>query len=201
MRPIVRPFIAIVAAALAAPASAAGIIVFESALTAEAPGATGSGMVTVTFDTGLHTLGIAANWSGLSGTTTVAHIHCCVTTPNTGTVGVAVTPGTLPGFPTGVSAGTYAIVLDLTQSATYTAAFRNTFGGGTVAGSEAALLAGLQQQRAYFNIHTNAFPGGEIRGFPAAIPEPTSWALLVLGFGLIGGAMRSHGVQLGRAAA
>ena len=38
-----------------------------------------------------------ASFSGLSGTTTVAHIHCCTASPGTGTIGVAVTPVTLPG--------------------------------------------------------------------------------------------------------
>jgi hypothetical protein len=191
MRTIHRAALTLGAALLAAPASAA-ILVFESPLGPEVPGATGSGFVTVTFDTGLHQLGIIANWSGLSGTTTVAHIHCCTATPNTGIVGVAVTPVTLPGFPTGLTAGNYAVTLDLTESSTYTASFRNNFGGGTVAGAEAALLAGLQQQIAYFNIHTTTFPGGEIRAFPAYVPEPESWALLLLGFGVLGGAMRAR---------
>lgn len=201
MRIPIPAAMSLAAALLAAPASAA-VLVFQSPLGPEVVGATGSGFVTVTFDTGLHRLGIEANWSGLSGTTTVAHIHCCTATPNIGTIGVAVTPGTLPGFPIGVTAGNYDITLDLMQSSTYTATFRNTFGGGTVAGAEAALLAGLQQERAYFNIHTTTFPGGEIRGFPAYVPEPESWALLIVGFGALGGAMRRRGaLRLQRAAA
>lgn len=99
------------------------------------------------------------------------------------------TPGTLPLFSVGVSAGSYSTVLDLTQAASYTAGFRNNFGGGTVAGSEAALLAGLFAGQAYFNVHSTIFPGGEIRAFPAAVPEPAAWALLIAGFGLIGGAI------------
>lgn len=189
MRPFITSAIVLAAATLAAPATAA-IFTFDTPLSPEVPGATGSGFATVTFDTGLHRLSIATSWSGLSGTTTVAHIHCCVNAP--GTVGVAVTPGTFPGFPVGVTAGAYATTLDLTQSSTYTAGFRNTFGGGTVAGAEAALLQGLWDRRAYLNIHTTAFPGGEIRGFLTPVPEPASWALLVLGFGVLGGAMRSR---------
>ena len=179
--------LSVLAVSLAAPASAA-LLVFASPFAPEAAGATGTGSVRVTFDTNLHQLGISAKWSGLSGTTTVAHIHCCVAAP--GTFGVAVTPGTLPGFPVGVKAGTYNALLDLTQSTTFTNGFRNNFGGGTVTGAEAALLGGLRNGRAYFNIHTSAFPGGEIRGFLAPVPEPESWALLIAGFGLVGGAMR-----------
>jgi hypothetical protein len=107
-----------------------------------------------------------------------------------GTAGVAVTPGTLPGFPVGLQAGTYSTVLDLTLPTTYTDAFRNTLGGGTAAGAELALLNGLQSRTAYFNIHTTAFPGGELRGFLAPIPEPESWALMLFGFGAVGAAMR-----------
>lgn len=184
--------LALVSAGAAAPASAA-IYVFSSPLTPEVALATGSGLVTVTFDTDLHTLGIVANWAGLSGPTTVAHIHCCVAPP--GTVGVAVTPGTLPGFPTGVTAGNYAIELDLSSDATYTTAFR-TANGGTAAGAEAGLLTGLQNGQAYFNVHTTAFPGGEIRGFLAAVPEPEAWAMMILGFGVLGTAMRRRRVAL-----
>jgi hypothetical protein len=129
------------------------------------------------------------DWSGLSGLTTVAHIHCCVAPP--GTVGVAVTPGTFPGFPVGVSSGSYSSgALDLSNASTYTAGFLTNFGGGTTEGAQAALLTGLQEGTAYLNIHTNTFPAGEIRGFLNAVPEPQSWALMILGFGLMGASMR-----------
>ena len=98
--------------AAAAPATAAEFI-FTADLAPEAVGATGSGTVKVTFDTTAHTLAIATLWSGLTGATTVSHIHCCVAPP--GTAGVAVTPGTLPGFPVGVTGGSYAVTLDLTD--------------------------------------------------------------------------------------
>ncbi len=178
--------VSLAAATLAVPASAA-ITVFASPLSPEVPGATGAGMVSVTYDSVLRTLAISTQWTGLTGTTTVAHIHCCVAPP--GTAGVAVTPGTLPGFPVGVQSGSYSVNLDLTQTTTYTGAFL-TANGGTAAGAEAALFAGMQNGRAYFNIHSTAFPGGEIRGFLAAVPEPQTWALLIAGFGVIGSAMR-----------
>lgn len=190
MRKFATSAIALATALAAVPASAA-IFAFATPLSPEVTGATGSGFARVVFDTGLRQLTITNNWSGLSGVTTVAHIHCCVNAP--GTVGVAVTPGTLPGFPTGVSGGSYATTLDLSLNATYTTGFRDNFGGGTVPGAEAALLQGLQDGRAYLNIHSNAFPGGEIRGFLAAVPEPASWAMMVIGFGALGAAMRHRG--------
>lgn len=172
----------------------AEIIAYEASLGPELPGATGSGSVEVSYDTEGHLLSIEASWSGLSGTTTFAHIHCCTATPGVGTAGVAVTPGTLPGFPPGVSAGSYSSGwLDLTSAATFTASFVTGFGGGTVAGAEEALIAGLDGGLAYFNIHTSAFPGGEIRGFPARVPEPHLLALLGLGFaGLAAARSRRH---------
>lgn len=160
----------------------ADIITYESTLAPEAPGATGSGFVTVTYDSAAQTLLIDSDWTGLSGNTTVAHIHCCVASPGTGTIGIAVTPGTLPGFPVGVTAGSYlSPLLDLTDPNTYTAAFVTNFAGGTVAGAEAALIAGMASGTAYFNIHTTTNAGGEIRGFLHQVPEPASLALLGLG--------------------
>ncbi len=136
--------------------------------------------MTLVFDTDAKTLAIDANWSGLSGVTTVAHIHCCTAVPFSGTVGVAVTPGTLPGFPVGGSSGSYSVDLDLTATSTFTAAFL-TASGGTTAGASAALLAGLDAGKGYFNVHTDKFLGGEIRGFPQRVPEPGTLALLGLG--------------------
>jgi hypothetical protein len=163
-------------------AAQASIITYESTLAPEAPGATGSGSVTVTYDSAAQTLRIDAAWTGLSGLTTVAHIHCCTAAPDVGTIGVAVTPGTLPGFPVGVTSGAYlSPLLDLTDPGTYTAGFLTNFGGGTEAGAEAALIAGMTNGTAYFNVHTNMFPGGEIRGFLRQVPEPATLALLGLG--------------------
>jgi CHRD domain len=43
--------------------------------------------------------------------------------------------------------------------------------GGTPAGAEAFLLAGLAAGEAYYNVHSTVFTGGEIRGF-LAVPRP-----------------------------
>jgi hypothetical protein len=151
----------------------------------EATGATGSGAVTVAYDSVLHTLAIDASFAGLSGNTTVAHIHCCVAVAGAGTAGVAVTPGTLPGFPVGVSSGTYSQVVDLALPGSFTAAFI-TANGGTSASAEAAVVAGMNSGRAYFNVHSSTFPGGEIRAFVTAVPEPSTYALLALGLAAVG---------------
>lgn len=169
---------AVLAFATAVPAQAA-VIRYQAALSPEASGATGSGFVTVDYDTLARTLQVTANWNGLSGTTTVAHIHCCTVAPRTGTVGVAVTPGTLPGFPVGTQADSYiSPLLDLTASSTFTGAFVTNFALGDLANAEAALIAGFDAGRAYFNVHTVAFPAGEIRGFLQEVPEPATLALV-----------------------
>jgi len=141
----------------------------------------GTGFALVTYDDVAHTLFVQATFSGLTGTTTVAHIHCCVDPP--GTVGVATFPGTFPGFPLGLTSGSYMSPspIDLTLTGSYTAPFLNNFGGGTAAGAEAALVAGLLGGDAYFNIHTSFAPGGEIRGFLQPVPEPGTLGLVALG--------------------
>jgi hypothetical protein len=165
---------------LSALSAEAAVLHFESDLGPEVMGATGSGSVHVAFDDVLKTLMITTDWSGLSGTTTIAHIHCCVAPP--GTVGVAVTPGTLPGFPVGLTAGAYVSPdIDLTDPASFTAMFLTNFGGGTVDGAIDALLDGMSNGTAYFNIHTSVFPAGEIRGFLQQVPEPATLSLALLG--------------------
>ena len=143
----------------------------------------GTGLATVTLDLDLQTMLVDVTFSGLLGTVTVSHIHCCVAAP--ANAGVATAVPTFPGFPSGVTAGTYSQLFDLTDAATYNPAFI-TAQGGTLAGAEAALEAGIQAGNAYLNIHTdpvNGFPGGEIRGFLAAVPEPST--LLLFGTGLV----------------
>jgi CHRD domain/PEP-CTERM motif len=185
MKQLVRTLITAALLAVAAGAQAA-IIKYQTILGPEAAGATGSGSVLLTFDSATSLLDFDVSFSGLSGTTTVAHIHCCTATPGTGTAGVAVTPGTLPGFPVGVSSGTYVYNdLDMLLASTYTSTFL-TGSGGTAAGALSRLLANLDTGNAYFNVHSNVFPGGEIRGFLKRVPEPGTLALLGLGLACLG---------------
>jgi hypothetical protein len=134
----------------------------------------GTGTAFVTLDDIAETMRVQVSFSGLIGTTTAAHIHAATAAPGTGTAGVATPTPTFPGFPLGVSSGSYDQTFDMTLPSSYNVAFV-TNNGGNPASAEAALFAAIADGRAYLNIHTNAFPGGEIRGFfapVAAVPGP-----------------------------
>ena len=149
----------------------------------------GTGIASLVLDTTAHTLTGHIVFSGLTGTTTAAHIHCCLASPFLvgSNVGVATVVPAFPGFPLGVTSGTDDFVLDLDDPNPVTLTYNQAFvtaSGGTAAGAEAALVAGLLGGRTYLNIHTNVFPGGEIRGF--VVPEPMTASLLALGLAAAG---------------
>jgi hypothetical protein len=122
---------------------------------------TGTGFATVVLDPTAQTLQVSATFSGLTTNDVAAHIHCCA--PLGTNVGVATTVPAFPGFPLGVTSGTYGpMTFDLTQPLIYNPAFVTLEGG--LAQAEAALIGGIETQQTYFNIHTSMFPGGEIRG-------------------------------------
>ncbi|HKR55127.1 MAG TPA: CHRD domain-containing protein [Gemmatimonadales bacterium] len=145
----------------------------------------GMGLATVVLDPTAQTIQVNATFSGLTSNDTAAHIHCCASLGTN--AGVATTVPAFPGFPLGVTSGTYSsVVFDLTQPTIYNPAFV-ALEGGTIPLAEAALIAGIQNGQTYLNIHTMINPGGEIRGQLEPVPEPTTLLLLgttLTGFGL-----------------
>lgn len=188
---------ALLAAAIALPAltvsagALAHIAIFNGTLTSAAEGdptntSVGTGTVKITLDDHDFTMRIETSFSGLTGTTTAAHIHCCTASANSGSAGVATTLPSFPDFPAGVTSGDYDRTFDMTEATSWNTAFVNA-NGGTLGTAFSALATALEQERAYLNIHTSYRGGGEIRGFlaPAPVPEPETYALFMTGLGLL----------------
>ncbi|MBE0543186.1 MAG: CHRD domain-containing protein [Verrucomicrobia bacterium] len=113
---------------------------------------TGTGLATLTLDDVSNIITITSgSFSGLSGNSTVAHIHG-YSGPGVDSPPVV----TLTLDPVGSTSGTFS-------------------GSGSI--DSANVLAGLT----YINIHSSTFGGGEIRGQVELVPEPSSLALLGLG--------------------
>ena len=142
----------------------------------------GTGTAVVTLEPG-DMMRVQVTFSGLTSGTTASHIHCCLPAPGeNATVMVATTTPSFPGFPMGVTSGTYDQTFDLTLASSYNPAFITSIFNldpmKSVAGAEAALVTALLDQETYLNIHTTMFPGGEIWGL--LVPGP------VVGAGLPG---------------
>ncbi len=170
--------VAMTALSLVASSAAAHEIYVTTTMSgaAEAPAnaspGTGTASVLLDLDTGLMT--INAQFSGLTGNTTAAHIHGLTAVPLTGTAGVMTVTPSFTGFPLGVTSGTYSFSYDMTQASSYNASFVTAQGG--LSNAYNAFQLGLNSGRTYLNIHTSTFGGGEIRGF--LVPEPTTLGLL-----------------------
>lgn len=170
----------LIIALAAATSSYATVHSYSTYLSEEGSGSLGTGFAHIDYDDTAHTLNLNANWTGLSSPTTNAHIHAPTAMPFTGNASVATTVPSFDGFPTGVTAGTFSTLLDLTMASSWNPAFI-TNNGGTTAGAEAAFAMHLADGKSYLNIHTQQFGSGEIRGYFAVVPEPATLALISVG--------------------
>jgi len=189
----------IILAMCASGASQAAIYTTQLTGSNEAPpnASPGTGSATVNFDLTAHILNIDMSFSGLTAGTTASHIHCCTAPPAAAPVATQVP--TFIDFPLGVTSGTYSHSFNTLDLASWNPTFV-TASGGSAAGAEAALAAGLAAGTSYLNIHTTAFPAGEIRGFLAAagtgqVPEPPALALLAIAAGAFYAARRKRGTS------
>jgi hypothetical protein len=129
----------------------------------------GFGFVQVDFDDVALTVAISETWSSLLGGAVNNHIHVATTPGGSGGVVLPFQPtfpystGT-PGPANGAFSGTFTL-----SKTSFDSLFSNT-------------VAGL----AYVNLHSTYLPGGEIRGFLAAVPEASTYAMMVAGLAALG---------------
>lgn len=179
------PFIVTAMVAIATPAHAATLFKAAplSGLNETAPNpstATGGGTLLLSDD--MNSIDVFLSWTGLTGPASGGHVHCCALPGANGPVAIDFGPAA-------AASGSLSRTYNLTLAATYSNGFR-TANGGTAASARTAFLNGLFGGRAYYNIHSARYPGGEIRGQLAAVPEATTWGMMIAGFGMVGGAMR-----------
>ena len=194
MKPAYRLSAGALALSLFSVGAAAHDVVFYGTLAPDAgsalsPPSQGTGSVVAVFNDDEYTIDLSFSFSGLSGTTTAAHLHCCTLNPGVGTSGVASPVPSFPGFETGVTAGSYHQFFDLTQAGSWNPAFLAIY-GNSINDAFSAFSTGMNEGTVYLNIHTSLATGGEVRAFLSSVPEPASWGLLTLGLLAVGGAAR-----------
>ena len=181
--------------ALGISAASAAPITFTSTLSgaSESPPVVSpaTGQTTVIIDPTAHTLRVITNFTGLIGSTTASHLHCCNVDP-TKNSGVATTTPSFAGFPLGVQSGSMDQTYNTLLASSYNPAFVAA-NGGTPASAEAVLFSGILGGATYINVHTTTSPGGEIRGtllsapLGTGIPALSQWLLGALALVLAGG--------------
>ncbi len=129
---------------------------------------TATGSYNAVLDDAANSFFVNLSFSGLASNATAGLLHCCA--------------------PAGVNA---PVILQLTGfPPTTSGTYSNTLFGLT-----SADVTGIKSGLSYIDIITPMSPAGEIQGqlVPAAVasvPEPATWAMMLLGFGFVGGILR-----------
>lgn len=198
LRHVLGATLVVAGLAVAAPAGAT-LFQYTAALTASqvvdggGSTSTATGSALVTLDDTLFTVTTDTTWSGLSGPADRAHLHFApfgvsrsVADPNTYFFHELINDSTRTVLncdlvypdcvlPSGSSTDVLQLAVD------------DGYGAGLALGfatdSFADLILALNQGDIYIDMHTAIYPSGEIRGQfgPAAVPEPSTFALLALG--------------------
>lgn len=160
-----------VTATVTAPASAE-TFVFSGTMSGlnEAPpnASTATGSFNAVLDDMANSFFVDLSFAGLSSNASSGNLHCCA--------------------PAGANAGS---ILDFTG---FPSATSGTY-SRTLYGLTDANVTEIKSGLSYINIRTFALPAGEIRGqlmlsATASVPEPATWAMMLVGFGAIGATMR-----------
>ena len=164
----------------------AGTVVYSTILSASAEAdptnaSTGTGTATFTFDNSTNMLSLSVMFSGLTGLTTVSHIHAVTAAAFSGNAGVATQVPTFSGFPAGVMSGNYNSSFDLDEASSYNPSFlNNATNGGSTTVARNTLLSAMEGGNAYLNIHTDYKTAGEIRGYISRVPDSGSTLALMI---------------------
>jgi hypothetical protein len=161
------------ASAISAPSATYSAVAPLSAVGEPVPTSNGTGGASLLFNDTLRTVTVQIAFAGIANTSAFGHIHCCTAVGGTGSSPVLVPFNALPNS----TNGTYIDTITLSPEVYST------------------LTNGINSGRSYVNIHTpGTYSAGEIRGFlsgaAVAVPEPSTWAMMFVGFGLVGFMMR-----------
>lgn len=138
-----------------------------------ANGSNATGTALVTFDDVLNNVTVNVTFSGLTTNATAGHIHCCSAPSANAGVAMGFT-----SFPASTSANYNAVLTAFNGANTFT-----------------SLLDGANAGLAYVNLHNTTFPGGEIRGNLAAVPEASTYAMMLAGLVGVGAVARRRRLQ------
>lgn len=190
--------LAAVFALSAVPMAAQAVVVqFNAALTGAnevpGPGGSGDGIATLFYDTTADTYDFALSAFGLNGTPIGYHLHASATTTESSPVVV-----NLAAAPFFSAVSTTSLLVGGNDVAAPSVPLTPV--SPTNAGHPPmTFLQTLQGSLVYVNIHTTTNPQGTIRGQllqVAAVPEPSTYALLLAGIGVVGMATRRRQVPV-----